>query len=77
MKKAAELAKLKEYHTAKYPGQGSWMDQFFPKEKKGSYLDGELRELFGDLYEPLMEIRNDLKNNSRLQAKMLDDVRVR
>jgi protease-4 len=36
-----------------------------------------LRELFGDLYEPLMEIRNDLKNNSRLQAKMLDDVRVR
>lgn len=77
VKKAAELAKLKEYHTAKYPGQGSWMDQFFPKEKKGSYLDGELRELFGDLYEPLMEIRNDLKNNSRLQAKMLDDVRVR
>ena len=77
VKKAAELAKLKEYHTASYPGQGNWMDQFLSTEKKGSYLDGELRSVLGDLYLPLMEIRNDLKNNSYIQAKLLDDVRVK
>ena len=81
VKKAAELAKVKEYHTAAYPGKGSWIDSFLPKENKGTYLDSrlqaEIKALLGDLYEPLMEIRNDLQNNSRIQARMLDDVRVK
>ena len=83
VKKAAELAKIKEYYTQSYPSKGSWMDQFItPSEKKGNYLDSrfqtELKALFGDLYEPLMQIRNDLNNNnSFIQARMLDDVRVK
>ena len=81
VKKAAELAKLKEYYTSTYPGKGSWMDQFMPKENKGTYLDSqiqaELKEFLGDLYEPMMQIRNDIKNNSRIQARMLEDVRVK
>ena len=78
VKKAAELAKLDEYHTAAYPGQASWMEQLMPKEKKGTYLDGELRVLLGDLYEPLMTIRRELGgNNSRIQARMLEDIRVK
>ena len=81
VKKAAELAKLDEYYTSTYPGKGSWMDNFLPKENKGTYLDGkiqaELKALLGDMYEPLMQIRNDIKNNSRIQARMLDDVRVK
>ena len=81
VKKAAELAKLKEYHTSTYPSQGSWMDQFMPKENKGSYLDGkfqqELKALLGDLYEPLMEIRQAMKDGSHVQARMMDDVRVK
>jgi protease-4 len=81
VKKAAELAKLKEYHTDTYPSQGSWMDQFMPKENKGSYLDGkfqqELKALLGDLYEPLMEIRQAMKDGSHVQARMMDDVRVK
>ena len=77
VKKAAELAKLDEYHTTAYPGKGSWMDQILSTEKKGTYLDGELRELLGDLYEPLMQIRYDMKANNRIQARMLDDVRVK
>ena len=81
VKKAAELAKLKEYHTDLYPGKGNWMDQFLPKENKGTYLDSrfqaEIKALLGDLYEPLMEIRNDLQNSSRMQARLLDDVRVK
>ena len=81
VKKAAELAKLKEYHTNTYPAQGSWMDQFLPKENKDTYLDSKLRKelkvLLGDLYEPLMEIRQTVKDGSHVQARMLDDVRVK
>ena len=81
VKKAAELAKLGEYHTNTYPAQGSWMDQFLPKENKGTYLDSkfqqELKALLGDLYEPLMELRQSVKDGSYIQARMLDDVRVK
>ena len=77
VKKAAELAKVSDYYTTTYPGESSWMDTFFPKEKKGSYLDGEIRILFGELYEPLMEIRKTIKDGSRIQARMLDDISVK
>ena len=81
VKKAAELAKLDEYHTTTYPSQGSWMDQFMPKENKGSYLDSkfqqEVKALLGDLYEPIMELRQTVKDGSYVQARMLDDVRVK
>jgi len=81
VKKAAELAKAKEYHTATYPYEGSWFERFMPKENKGSYLDSQLQKefkaLLGDLYEPLMEIRQTMMGSSRMQARMLDDVRVK
>ena len=83
VKKAAELAKLEEYHTASYPSKTSWMDQFLSSssDKKGSYLDSklqaEIKTLFGDLYEPLMEIRQTIKDGNTVQARMLDDVRVK
>jgi protease-4 len=77
VKKAAELAKLQEYHTATYPAEPGWFEKLMSKESKGSYLDGQIRELLGDAYLPLMQIRNDLKNNSRMQARMLDDIRVK
>ena len=82
VKKAAELAKVKEYHTVAYPNEGSWFERFLPNEEnKGSYLDSQIQQefkaLLGDLYEPLMEIRQTLKDNSRMQARMLDDVRVK
>ena len=81
VKKAAELAKVKEYHTAAYPNEGSWFERFMPKENKGSYLDSQLQKefkaLLGDLYEPLMEIRQTMKGSSRMQARILDDVRMK
>ena len=81
VKKAAELAKAKEYHTATYPYEGSWFERFMPKENKGSYLDSQLQKefkaLLGDLYEPLMEIRQTMKGSSRIQARILDDVRMK
>jgi len=78
VRKAAELAKLSEYHTATYPSNdANWMDQLMQKENKDTYLDAELRALLGDLYKPLMEIRRDIKTNNRIQARMLEDIRVK
>lgn len=81
VKKAAELAKVKEYYTAAYPSQGSWMDNLFPNENKGTYLDSKLQAevklLLGDLYQPLMEIRQTIKDGSRIQARMLEDIRIK
>ena len=83
VKKAAELAKLEEYHTASYPGKTSWIDQLMSasNDNKGSYLDSrlqaEFKTLLGDLYEPLMEIRQTIKDGNTVQARMLDDVRVK
>ena len=81
VKKAAELAKLDEYYTASYPGKGSWLDAFMPKQDKGTYLDGklqaEIKALLGDLYEPLMEIRQSIQNGNTIQARMLEDTRVK
>lgn len=81
VKKAAELAKLDEYYTSTYPTKGNWLDQFMSSEEKGSYLDSKLRQelqvLLGDLYEPLMEIRQAVKDGSVIQARMLEDIRVK
>lgn len=82
VKKAAELAKVGEYHTQAYPSKGNWLDAFMPQtDKKGSYLDSklqaELKALLGDLYEPLMEIRQSVKSGRTLQARILEDVRVK
>ena len=81
VKKAAELAKLDKYHTQAYPGKGSWLDSFMPQENKDTYLDGKLqaefKALLGDLYEPLMELRQTVKDGPTVQARMLEDTRVK
>ena len=81
VKKAAELAKIDDYYTSAYPGKGSWLDTFMPKEDKGTYLDGKLqaefKALLGDLYQPLMEIRQSIQNGNTIQARLQDDTRVK
>jgi protease-4 len=69
VKKAAELAKLDEYHASAYPDKRDWMDNILDgDDDKGSYLDGELRTVLGDLYEPFLQMRLDRQRN-RLQAR--------
>lgn len=76
VKKAAELAKVEdEYYTSVYPDKGSWMDNLFGDDNKGSYLDSELRSVLGDLYEPIMEMRMDQQRN-RLQARLPYSVKM-
>ena len=38
-------------------------------QKKDSYLNGELREILGELYQPLLNARRDQQRN-RLQARL-------
>jgi len=70
VKKAAELAKISEYHTKNYPEPANWMDKLMEQtEKKDTYLDGELHALLGDLYQPLINARRDQQRN-RIQARL-------
>ena len=70
VKKAAELAKLDEYHKKSYPEPAPWYQQLMDmSEKNGTYLDGELREVLGEFYEPMLNARRDMQRN-RLQARL-------
>ena len=70
VKKAAELAKVSEYHTKNYPEPADWMTKLMDKtEKKGTYLDEELRAMLGDLYQPFINARRDQQRN-RLQTRL-------
>lgn len=59
VKKAAQLAKMSEYHTKAYPEKVSWVSRLMSGEEDvpGTYLDGQLRQLMGPLYEPFMQLR--------------------
>ncbi|MCR4583646.1 MAG: signal peptide peptidase SppA [Prevotella sp.] len=76
VKKAAELAKIGEYHTKSYPYQQTWLDQFLAMEEKGTHLDGKLRLLLGDLYEPVVELRKNQERN-RIQARLPYSVTIK
>jgi protease-4 len=70
VKKAVELAKIgDEYYTKAYPAAQDWIDGLLKSEEKGTYLDGELRAVLGDAYEPFMQMRLDQQRN-RLQARL-------
>ena len=58
--KAAELAKVENYHKTDYPLPPSKMDQILSSVTgagKGTYLDEQMHLLLGDLYQPLMTVR--------------------
>lgn len=67
--KAAQLAKLKEFHTTEYPAASSILDQLFSSATRGSYLDEQLRTTLGDFYEPFALIRK-LNQREAIQAEL-------
>ena len=67
--KAAQLAKLKEYHTAAYPSKSSLFEQFAKKLNGDSYIDNHIRMTLGEYYEPFMMIKTINKQNA-IQAKV-------
>ncbi len=67
--KAAQLAKLKEYHTSAYPGKTDWLDQLLNQTSGGSYIKAQMRQSLGEYYEPFMLLKN-ISNQSAIQARV-------
>ena len=71
VKKAAQLAKIKDYYTDEYPLPVSWMDQLLNNvdNSQGKYLDEQLRLTLGDLYTPFMWLRH-INEHEPVQASL-------
>ena len=69
VKKAAQLAKLKEYYTSDYPA-ASWMDNLLNSmTSSGTYLDAQLRQTLGELYQPFTVLRS-IDKREAIQARI-------
>lgn len=70
VKKAAQLAKLKEYYTSDYPAAASWMDNLLNSmTSSGTYLDTQLRQTLGELYQPFTVLRS-IDKREAIQARI-------
>lgn len=70
VKKAAELAKLKEYYTSDYPATASWIDNLLNSmSSSGTYLDTQLRQTLGELYQPFTVLRS-IDKREAIQARI-------
>lgn len=67
--KAAELAKLKEHHTASYPAKPDWMEQLMAKAGSKNYIDEQLKETLGEYYEPFSYMKS-IGNRDAIQARL-------
>lgn len=69
--KAAQLAKLSDYHLVEYPESANFLQELFAKatNRSGTILDEQLRMTLGAYYEPFVMVRS-IKNQSPLQARM-------
>ncbi len=70
-KKAANLAKIKTYHTNSYPTPADWITQLFSSElgQRNGILDDKMRHELGEMYEPIKFVKS-LRNQDRIQARM-------
>lgn len=70
VKKAAQLAKLKDYYTSDYPAAASWMDNLLNSmSSSGTYLDEQLRQTLGDFYQPFTMLRS-IDKREAIQARI-------
>ena len=67
--KAAELAKLKEYHTQSYPAPVNWMEQLLGEANSGNYLDEQLQATLGEYYKPFMLMKT-IQQQNPIQARI-------
>ena len=69
IKKAAELAKVQEYHHVAYPVAEDFSMKLFAQKQQKGILDEQLRETFGDFYTTFMLVKN-IKHQDRVQARI-------
>lgn len=77
VEKAAQLAKVGDYHTEAYPAAPTWMEQLLAAAGgSGSYLDEQMQATLGDLYEPFSYLKS-LRGQSAIQARMPYNIIIR
>lgn len=76
IEKAAQLAKLKEYHTTDYPEKGDWLDNLTNKISGGNYLDEQMRVTMGDYYDTFMMLKR-INRTEAIQARIPFNLNVR
>lgn len=71
LRKAAQLAKLTQWHSTAYPVLPDYLSQLLdlPGAARGNYLDEQVRQSLGAYYEPFALIRN-LQAQNPLQARL-------
>lgn len=71
LRKAAQLAKLTQWHSSAYPVLPYYLSQLLdlPGAARGNYLDEQMRQSLGAYYEPFALIR-DLQAQNPLQARL-------
>lgn len=71
LRKAAQLAKLTQWHSTAYPVLPDYLSQLLdlPGAARGNYLDEQMRQSLGAYYEPFALIR-DLQAQNPLQARL-------
>ncbi len=71
LRKAAQLAKLTQWHSSAYPVLPDYLSPLLdlPGAARGNYLDEQMRQSLGAYYEPFALIR-DLQAQNPLQARL-------
>ena len=69
VKKAAQLAKIDNYHTVSYPSPVNWFDQIFGENVQDNYLNEQLYTSLGIFYQPFSILRT-IHQQSAIQARL-------
>ena len=71
LRKAAQLAKLTQWHSSAYPVLPDYLSQLLDLQgaARGNYLDEQMRQSLGAYYEPFALIR-DLQAQNPVQARL-------
>lgn len=69
VKKAAQLAKIENYHTVSYPSPDNWFDQIFGENVQDNYLNEQLYTSLGIFYQPFSILRT-INQQSAIQARL-------
>lgn len=78
LRKAAQLAKLTQWHSSAYPVLPDYLSQLLdlPGAARGNYLDDQMRQSLGAYYEPFALIR-DLQAQNPVQARLPFEPNIR
>ena len=69
VKKAAQLAKIENYHTVSYPSPVNWFDQIFGENVQDNYLNEQLYTSLGIIYKTISILRT-INQQSAIQARL-------